>query len=67
MDNTDKNDKDVELSLPPPQNEEHSPAVVVVQQVLDWDSPQDPDNPQNWPLGKKVYHTLCVAAYAFTM
>ncbi|KAL1967742.1 hypothetical protein VTN77DRAFT_2999 [Rasamsonia byssochlamydoides] len=63
MKKSDENNKDVKLAQAPPQNEGNA----VVQQVLDWDSPQDPENPQNWPLGKKIYHTLCVAVYAFTI
>lgn len=61
MEKSNENSKDVELALPT-QNGDNS-----VVQVLDWDLPQDPENPQNWPLGKKIYHTLCVAVYAFTM
>lgn len=56
-----ENGKDAELALPS-HNGDNSAL-----QVLDWDSPQDPENPQNWPLGKKIYHTVCVAVYAFTM
>ncbi|KKA21423.1 hypothetical protein T310_4544 [Rasamsonia emersonii CBS 393.64] len=61
MEKSNENSKDVELALPT-QNGDNS-----VVQVLDWDLPQDPENPQNWPLGKKIYHTLCVAVYAFTI
>lgn len=25
--------------------------------ALDWNGPDDPDNPQNWPLWQRVYHT----------
>jgi hypothetical protein len=27
-------------------------------QLLDWDSPEDPDYPRNWPFRKKVFNTL---------
>lgn len=33
---------------------------------LDWDSPDDPDNPKNWTLRKKIYHLACIGLYAFT-
>jgi hypothetical protein len=37
--------------------------------VLDWDGPDDPDNPLNWGLAWRVYHSavpalLCFAVYA---
>ncbi|CAG8973086.1 hypothetical protein HYALB_00009390 [Hymenoscyphus albidus] len=33
--------------------------------VLDWESPDDPENPHNWPLWKKIYHTAIPAFYGF--
>lgn len=33
----------------------------------DWDGPDDPENPLNWPLLKKMYHTLIPALQCFTM
>ncbi|KAK4503365.1 hypothetical protein PRZ48_004280 [Zasmidium cellare] len=35
------------------------------QKVDDWDSPEDPDNAQNWPKSKKIYHTFVPASIAF--
>lgn len=35
--------------------------------VLEWESPDDPANPHNWPLWKKVYHTAVPALYGFIM
>jgi hypothetical protein len=32
---------------------------------LDWED--DPRNPYNWSDGKRMYHTVCVALYAFTV
>jgi hypothetical protein len=35
--------------------------------ALTWDSPEDPDNPRNWPFGKKAYHTVIPALFGFVM
>ncbi len=34
---------------------------------LDWDSEHDSRNPYNWTEGKRMYHSVCVAFYAFTV
>lgn len=34
--------------------------------ALDWDGPDDPGNPHNWPKWKRIYHTIIPAAIAFT-
>jgi hypothetical protein len=34
---------------------------------MDWDGPEDPDNPHNWPTWKLVYHTTIPALFGFTM
>jgi len=34
---------------------------------LGWDSKEDPGNPQNWPLPKKIFHTAIPALYGFVM
>ena len=34
---------------------------------LDWDSENDSRNPYNWSEGKRTYHSVCVAFYAFTV
>lgn len=39
----------------------------VVRTAHDWDGPDDPDNPLNWPLMMKAYHTLVPALQAFTI
>lgn len=33
--------------------------------ALDWEN--DPRNPYNWSDGKRLYHTVCVSLYAFTV
>lgn len=35
--------------------------------VLDWVLPDDPANPHNWPIWKKVYHTAIPALFGFIM
>jgi hypothetical protein len=34
--------------------------------LTDWSSENDPDDPHNWPAGKKAYHAGITAAFAFT-
>lgn len=29
----------------------------------DWTGPQDPENPMNWPLWRKIYHTVIPAVF----
>jgi hypothetical protein len=35
--------------------------------ILDWDSPEDPGNPKNWPLWKRIFHTSIPALFGFVM
>ncbi|KAI0485251.1 major facilitator superfamily domain-containing protein [Xylariaceae sp. FL0804] len=32
---------------------------------LDWDTPDDPENPRNWPLWQKILHTAVPALWSF--
>ncbi|KAF1992969.1 MFS general substrate transporter, partial [Amniculicola lignicola CBS 123094] len=32
---------------------------------LDWDSPEDPDNPRNWPLWQRILHSAIPALWSF--
>jgi hypothetical protein len=34
---------------------------------LEWGSPEDPGNPRNWSMMKKVLHTAIPALYGFVM
>jgi hypothetical protein len=34
--------------------------------ALDWDGPDDPENPHNWPLGKKIMHIVTPAIISLT-
>ena len=46
----------------PPQVENALERTVAAQ---DWTGPDDPENPMNWPLWKKVYHTIIPGLFAF--
>lgn len=35
--------------------------------VLDWDGPDDPDNPHNWSMWKRVLHSAIPAIYGFAL
>ncbi|KAG9228095.1 putative polyamine transporter 4 [Amylocarpus encephaloides] len=35
--------------------------------LLDWESPEDPGNPKNWPRWKRIYHTAIPALYGFVI
>lgn len=58
-------------SMPPGEKEEESPQTSDPESApgsnhtLDWED--DPRNPYNWSDGKRLYHTVCVSLYAFTV
>ncbi|KAI1812263.1 MFS multidrug transporter-like protein [Poronia punctata] len=35
--------------------------------ITDWDSPTDPENPKNWSLGMRIYHTTLPALCGFSV
>ncbi|CAF9921494.1 MAG: hypothetical protein HETSPECPRED_004566 [Heterodermia speciosa] len=39
--------------------------IKVTEQPLDWDGPDDKDDPHNWPIWKKVFHSAIPAIYSF--
>jgi hypothetical protein len=47
----------------PPSSEQDTPREL---RITDWSSDNDPDDPHNWPAGKKAYHAGLTAAFAFT-
>lgn len=49
-----------------PQNRNDIP-FTKIRTAQDWDGPDDPENPMNWPVWKKVYHTTMVGFLCFTM
>lgn len=46
-----------------------APGVVAkpVMTALDWTGPEDPENPENWPTGKKAYHIAYIGLQCFVM
>lgn len=46
---------------------QHGHPVQKLVTAQDWTGPDDPENPMNWPIGKKVYHVLIPALQCFTM
>jgi hypothetical protein len=43
------------------------PLATKVRTVQDWDGPSDAENPMNWSLLKKSYHTAVPAFYGFAV
>ncbi|UZJ56273.1 hypothetical protein CBS101457_005593 [Exobasidium rhododendri] len=35
--------------------------------IVDWYGPEDPENPVNWPLGRKILTTLCISILTFSV
>lgn len=34
--------------------------------VVDWDGPEDPQNPRNWPLSKRVIQVVLATSFLLT-
>lgn len=45
---------------------QRTPAVRTVT-AQDWTGPDDPENPHNWPMTQRIYHTIIPALFAFAM
>ena len=61
-------EKDEEIAPPDLANEDlergkEDPQVPPV--VLDWDRPDDPENPMNWPKWKRRFHVVPPAVISF--
>lgn len=54
--------REKEEDFPPSSDPESAPESS---HALEWED--DPRNPYNWSDGKRMYHTVCVALYAFTV
>jgi len=39
----------------------------IAPELLTWDSPEDQDNPRNWPAGEKIFHVAVPALFGFIM
>jgi hypothetical protein len=48
------------------QDLEKGPSKHASPAVLDWDGPDDPENPHKWPIGKKVMHIIAPAVISLT-
>jgi len=47
---------------------QHSgPAVHRVVTAQDWTGPDDPENPHNWPLWKRIWHAVPPGLFAFAV
>ncbi|KAH8129158.1 hypothetical protein ACSS6W_008536 [Trichoderma asperelloides] len=63
--------EDIMEDAPPREKEEDSSpssdpeSAPASSHALEWED--DPRNPYNWSDGKRMYHTVCVALYAFTV
>jgi hypothetical protein len=34
--------------------------------IVDWEGPDDPQNPRNWPAWKRIIQVVCAAAFLLT-
>ena len=48
------------------QDLEKGPSKHAPPAPLDWDGADDPENPHNWPLGKKIMHIVTPAIISLT-
>ncbi|TVY83941.1 Polyamine transporter [Lachnellula suecica] len=48
-------------------NQHKSAELTRTLTAQDWTGPDDPENPRNWPFGKKVFHTIVPALLAFVV
>jgi hypothetical protein len=44
-----------------------SPVATEKTALVDWDSPDDPGNPKNWSVAKKVVHTAIPGFFGFSV
>ena len=59
---SDKDSHDQASSEP-----EHAvPEPVTKSNVVDWDGPDDPKNPQNWPSWKRLIQVIFASAFLLT-
>lgn len=58
--------QNMEDASDPSKAEDQSPTTVYGTS-LDWDGPDDVDNPRNWPVPKKVIHSVIPALYGFAL
>jgi hypothetical protein len=63
---TSEDEDEEEGSVPRRHDLEGAPVHRTVT-AQDWTGPNDPENPHNWPLWKRVWHTIPPALLAFTV
>jgi hypothetical protein len=49
------------------QEEKEVPVQPLPSSVLDWNGPDDPDNPHNWPMWLRVYHATAPGLFGFAV
>lgn len=54
---TDMADSEKQIEQPTPQ----------ATQVTDWDGPDDPGNPHNWPMWSRLYHCVVPGLFGFVV
>jgi hypothetical protein len=63
----DSNDLEAAVRVPTTRTITDSNHVVRTVTAQDWNGPDDPENPMNWPAWKKVYTTTMVGLIAFVV
>ncbi|MCJ1299993.1 hypothetical protein MMC08_002787 [Hypocenomyce scalaris] len=60
-------EKPGEASSPELRDDHLRAAVARIPTAQDWTGLDDPENPMNWPMWTRCYHTIIPALYAFTV
>lgn len=60
-------DVDPAISRPLTPSEEKLPSATRIATAQDWNGPNDPENPINWPLWQRIYHTTVPALMGFVV
>lgn len=66
IDDDDGTPNDLEKAKTQTDHSIHEPATRIVTAV-DWTGSDDPGNPHNWPMWKKIYQTLAIGILAFAV
>lgn len=45
----------------------YGPVIRSTTTAEDWDGPDDPGNPMNWPMWDRIYHTVIPGLFGFTV
>ena len=49
------------------QEEKGTPIPPPTSSITDWNGPDDPDNPHNWPMWLRVYHATAPGLFGFAV